>query len=126
MQKSKEIIILAIVVGLIFFLMEEKYADSVNGISKYVVEILKKNFFIGYLLVLLGTMPFNYFLIPGMNIVIIMTAYFVGTFWESFFVMLSAILFWVLMSWLTFEKLFVFRFKKGLKNDKIYKVLKIW
>lgn len=71
-------------------------------------------------------MPFNFFLVPGMNFVIILVAYFMNEFWITFLTMYSTILLWVLVSYFTYEKLFAERFKKDFKKDKTYKVLKIW
>ena len=126
MNKSKEIVIMALIILIIFIVMEDKYTDKINYLTKHIVEVSKDNFALGYFLTLLCTLPFNYLMVPGMNLIVIVGAYFIESFWISFFFMLSVVLFWVLASWCTYDYIFVPYFKKSLKKDKIYKVLKIW
>lgn len=71
-------------------------------------------------------MPFVYFLMPGLNFVIILIAYFLNKFWVTFFVTYFTILFWISVSYFTYEKLFLRKFEKDFKKEKTYKVLKIW
>ena len=71
-------------------------------------------------------MPFIYLMVPGMNVVVILIAISMDSFLITFLTLYTTILIWILLSYFTYEKLFVARFIKEFKKEKTYKVLKIW
>lgn len=71
MSKTKEMIIVAILVAIFFVIMEENFGDYINYFAKKSCEVLEQNYIKGFLLILIFTFPFNYLMMPGMNIAVI-------------------------------------------------------
>lgn len=67
---------------------------------------MNENFIKGYILFLLILAPFNYLILPGMNIIMMVFSYFSEDIIYSFCMLFSVTLFWTIVSWFTYNKLF--------------------
>lgn len=72
------------------------------------------------------TFPFNYLMVPGMNVLAILFGYLINDFIFSFVTFISLTLFWCVMSWLTYKKIFLSKLEEGFKKDKLFKILLYW
>lgn len=77
-------------------------------------------------MLLLITFPFNYLMVPGMNVIAILYSYLINDFLFSYLTIISLTLFWCTISWLTYKKVFLSKFEEGFKKDKLFKILSYW
>ena len=126
MSKVKEMLIAGSLFAAVFVCFEHVYSKQIEFAGEFVCKELKKNFFLGYFILILVTFSFNYLMVPGMNVLAILFAYLVNDFIFAFMTVISLTLFWCIMSWLTYEKIFLKRFSEGFKKEKLFKVLQHW
>lgn len=65
-------------------------------------------------------------MVPGMNVLAILFGYLTNDILFSFLIFVSLNLLWSTTSWLTYKKIFLNKFEKSFKEDKLFMVLQHW
>lgn len=119
-------LIATILLTIVFFCFEHVYSKEIEFAGQFICKEIKRNFLFGYIMLIMITFPFNYLMVPGMNVLAILFGYLINDFIFSFVTFISLTLFWCVMSWLTYKKIFLSKLEEGFKKDKLFKILLYW